>query len=338
MSSYAVVDSGTTTTRLRLWRDGAVRWTGTVAAGARDTAITGEPSAIRAAVAELLARARRESGLRPEAIVCSGMITSNLGLHDVPHLTAPAGPAELAAGIERVTIPDLGELWFIPGVKTLPGPLTLATLAEGDVLRGEEAEIAGLRDALGLQGAATFLHFGSHHKAIDVDAEGRILASRTAITGELLAAVAGHTILASSVAIRTDLDLDLEAVRAGAEATQTHDLGRALFLVRVGELLGGLARERLTSYLIGALAALDLSLLPAEDGVEIVLYGGGAFPEALEVLLADQGRQRVLRVDRETSDLAAVRGAVALFERARRERRERGEPGEPGERREGRTT
>jgi 2-dehydro-3-deoxygalactonokinase len=319
VSTYAVVDSGTTTTRLRLWRDGAVRWSGSVAAGARDTAITGEPRAIRDAVRDLLERVAREAGGRPDAVICSGMITSNLGLHEVPHLAAPAGPHELAAGIVHVTFPELGELAFIPGIKTLSATLTLDTLAGGDVLRGEEAEITGLRSRLRLDGPATFLHFGSHHKAIDVDAGGRITASRTAVTGELLAAVGEHTILKSSVVPLPDLALDHDAVLAGAAATHEHGLGRALFLVRVGEQLGGMGRERMTSYLVGALAALDLPLL-IDGGRPIVLYGHGAFPEALAALLAHQGRERVTVVDGEASDLAAAEGAVALFERSKRER------------------
>ena len=318
MSGYAVVDSGTTTTRLRLWQDGAVRWSGSVSAGARDTAITGDARAIREAVADLLARVTSETGERPTAIICSGMITSNLGLFEVPHLAAPAGPDELAEGIVHTTIEGVGAVSFIPGVKTLGAGLTLDTLAAGDVLRGEEAEVTGLRAQLGLTEPATFVHFGSHHKAVDVDAAGRITASRTAVTGELLAATSEHTILRSSVVPLTDLTLDLEAMHAGARATREHGLGRALFLVRVGEQLAGLARERVTSFLIGALAALDTPLLPPPSaGATIVLYGHGAFPEALAALLAADGYDHVIRVDGEASDRASVEGAVALYERAR---------------------
>ena len=318
MSRYAVVDSGTTTTRLRLWQDGAVRWSDSVAAGARDSAITGDNRAIRKAVGDLLARVTTKTGARPTATICSGMITSNLGLFEVPHLAAPAGPDELAAGIVHTTIEGVGAVSFIPGVKTVGAGLTLDTLGAGDVLRGEEAEVTGLRAHLGLTEPATFVHFGSHHKAVDTAATGRITASRTAVTGELLAATSEHTILRSSVVPLADLTLDLEAMHAGARATREHGLGRALFLVRVGEQLAGLARGRMTSFLLGALAALDTPLLPPPSaGATIVLYGHGAFPEALAALLAADGSDHVIRVDGETSDRAAVEGAVALYERAR---------------------
>jgi 2-dehydro-3-deoxygalactonokinase len=188
-------------------------------------------------------------------------------------------------------------------------------LDSGDVLRGEEAEVVGLRDRLGIATAATYLHFGSHHKAVEVDADGRITASHTAITGELLAAITEHTILKSSTVPLAGLDPDPPAVAAGARAAREHGVGRAAFLVRVGEHLAGIDRARMTAYLIGALATLDLPLLAGGDpATPIVLYGHGVFPDVLAQLPADHARP-VLRVDGATADLAAVAGAVALYER-----------------------
>jgi len=316
-ATYAVVDSGTTRTRVRVWQGGAVTWTGDREAGARDTAIEGHTGRIRAALRELLAEARSATGATPRAAICSGMITSNLGLHEVPHLPAPAGPDELAAGIVEVRFDDVADVpfAFVPGVKTPPAARDVAGLETGDVLRGEEAEVVGLRDRLGIATAATYLHFGSHHKAVEVDADGRITASRTAITGELLAAITEHTILKSSTVPLAGLDPDPAAVTAGARAAREHGVGRAAFLVRVGEHLAGIPREHMTAYLIGALAALDLPLLAGGDtAAPIVLYGHGVFPGVLTQLLAD-GTRPIVRVDGATADLAAVVGAVALYER-----------------------
>src|SRR5690606_18415736 len=94
---YAVVDSGTTTTRLRVWRGGTVTWSGSRAAGAKDTAVDGNTAKVEAALAELL----EESEADLEAIVCSGMITSNMGLFELPHLPAPAGLDDLARGVKQ---------------------------------------------------------------------------------------------------------------------------------------------------------------------------------------------------------------------------------------------
>lgn len=281
-------------------------------AGARDTAAHGAPTAIHEAMVDLLEQATTAWGARPDTIVCSGMITSNLGLHEVPHLFAPAGPHELAAGIVHVAVPDVGEVSFVPGIKTQPDTLTLHSLDTADMLRGEEVEVTGLRAHLALCRSATFLHFGSHHKAVDVDAEGRITGSRTALTGELLATVAAHTILKSSVVPLERIALELDAAVAGAEATLAHGVGRSLFLVRVGEHVAARSPSTMASYLVGALAALDLALLPPPCTVPIVLYGHGPFPEVLNVLLERAGYDEVLRVDGPTADRAAVEGAVEL--------------------------
>ncbi len=314
MSAYAVVDSGTTTTRVRLWRDGRVAWSGSRTAGARDTAVDGHTGKVVTALRSLL----DECGETPAAIVCSGMITSNLGLLELPHLPAPAGLDDLAAGIRQRPFPAVSPvpLSFVPGVKTPPSA-GLEGLVTGDVLRGEEAEVAGLHPELALGEDSVYLHVGSHHKAIDVDAAGRILASRTAITGELLAAVTGHTVLRSSVAQLEALELDLEAALAGAAAAEEHGVGRALFLVRVGEQLAGEPKDRMTSYLLGALASLDLGLLAAAGpGAPVVLYGGELFVRVLAALLPARGRERVEVVPHDVADEAAARGAVRLYERA----------------------
>lgn len=335
MSGYAVVDAGTSSTRVRWWQEGEVRWSGSRPVGARDTAMDGHDGRLRGALRELLAALARETGAEPEAVVCSGMITSNMGLYELPHLPAPASLDAIAAGIAQVDFPDLWPrpLSFVPGVRSLPNgappppsgasphPWPLGDLPGGDVLRGEEAEIAGLHPRLGLDRDSVFLHLGSHHKAIDVGADGAILGSRSAITGELLAAVREHTILKSSTTALEGLSPDPEAVMAGAEATRQHGLGRALFLVRVGEQQAGLGRERMTSYLLGALAALDLPLLAPETGGEpsdtpVVVYGTGLFPELLTRLLLDHGWLDVRLVPAETADLAAADGAVRLYRRA----------------------
>lgn len=223
---------------------------------------------------------------------------------------------DIARGLVRRALTDITELpvWFVPGVKTPVVSSELDHLPHADLMRGEEAEIAGLRELLDVQGAATFLHFGSHHKAIATDAEGAILHSRTAITGELFAAIAGHTILKSSVATLYGLEADLEHARAGLRHARTHGLARTLFLVRVGEQAGR-SKAWMTSYLLGALASEDLSLLEhVAPNDPVVLYGGGAFGPILMDHLEREGLT-VTRVDEQKAEIAAAVGAVGMYRR-----------------------
>lgn len=319
MTSLAVIDSGTSRTRARLWAGGEVRWTRERTVGARDTAMDGHNRKLQVAVSELLGELVAATGAEPEAAVCSGMITSNNGLLEVPHLIAPASPEQIARGLVRRELPAIASLpfLFVPGVKTLPGPGDPLGLAEGDVLRGEEAETIGLRELTRLEGPLALVHFGSHHKVVEVAGDGTILRSRTAITGELLAAVSEHTILRSSLEGALPARPDAAMWRAGLALARAHGLGRALFLVRVGEQIGGRSKAEMTAFLLGALLALDLPLLEdaRRSGARVVLYGGGAFPGLLQEALEEEGWSGVQLIGSEQADLAAVIGAVRLYER-----------------------
>ena len=314
-----VIDSGTTTTRVRAMVDSNVVWTGMEEAGARDTAIDGTSLKVKEALRRLIREARERSGVEFEAAVCSGMITSNMGLLEVPHLLAPASRSAIVSSMVRHDFADVADIPFIfvPGVKTQPKTFSLAALGDSDVLRGEECEVEGLRLGLKLEDAATFLHFGSHHKAIDVDAEGCITASRTALTGELLMAISEHTILRSSLAHIADVSVDQEYVRAGIDACGAHGAARALFLVRVGEQLWRQSRDQMTSFLLGVLAATDLPLVgPPREGRSIVLYGKGPFPRIVHDALEAQGHS-VHVVEEQIADEAAAMGAASFYAGAR---------------------
>jgi 2-dehydro-3-deoxygalactonokinase len=319
VTTLVVIDSGTSRTRARLWTGAHVGWTGERPVGARDTAIDGHNAKLRVAITELLAELLASAAVRPEAAVCSGMITSNNGLLEVPHLSAPAGPDQLARGLVRQEFPEIASIpfHFVRGVKTLPRLGDPLGLAAGDVLRGEEAEAIGLRELTGLQGPLALVHFGSHHKVVEVAADGTILRSRTAITGELLAAVSEHTILRSSLEAGLPERPDPEMWRAGLALARTQGLGRALFLVRVGEQIGGRSKFEMTSFLLGALLSQDLPLLEdaRRGGARVVLYGGGVFPGLLKEALEDEGWSDVALVSGEQAELAAVIGAARLYER-----------------------
>lgn len=313
-----MIDSGTTNTRARLVRGGNVVRTLSRPAGARDTATDGHNGRLRSAIGELLAQFAAEENDLEEALF-SGMITSNVGLLEVPHLEAPAGLDDLARAVVRHDFPELSRLpfRFIRGVRTRPDG---AELPEWDVMRGEEVEVVGLRSLLRIDREAVFVHYGSHHKAIDVAADGTILRSRTSITGEMLAALRDHTILRSSVVAMDDLVLDDDAWREGMEAARHHGLGRALFLVRVGEQIGGRTREAMTSFLLGALASVDVPLLRSggtTPEVVVVLYGRGPLKEILRRYLTDANGAEVLWVDDAVAERAAVVGALTVANRAR---------------------
>ena len=319
VGSYVVVDSGTSNTRARLWRDGRVAATEVRPVGSRDTAAMGHNGALMAALRDAIGEVRR--GATVEAVVCSGMITSNLGLREVPHLAAPVAPDDLARGLIRAHFPELCELPFIfvPGVKTLPkGPIAADNLHLADLMRGEETEIAGLLSMPELETPALFLHLGSHHKIIRVETGETIVGSSTALTGELLDAVRRHTVLSGSTLDALDFEPDPEIWRLGLELGRREGFGRALFLVRTAEQLWPLGRADATSMLLGALVGLDLQMLEAYRyrTATTVIYGKGVFGPMLRECLDGKDFGRVLLLDETVSEGAAACGAAKLYERA----------------------
>lgn len=306
-----VVDSGTSTTRARLVRDGEVVAGERADVGVRDSAAVGSPAPLVTALRPMLRELSSGGGV--SAVVMSGMITSNLGLLEVPHLPAPAGFAELAAGMVRREMPELTSLpcYFVPGIRTFGRD---GLLEEMDVLRGEEVEVLGLMRQLGMAGPATFVHFGSHHKVIEVGEGGRVRGSRTSMTGELFATIATGTVLKDSVVPLDELVLDEDAWREGMEAARRLGPGRALFLVRVGQQVGGRSKQAMTSYLAGVLASFDLELVDSIRPGPVVLYGRPTFRDIMATVLREEAEGGLggSVVDDAVADDAAAIGAYSL--------------------------
>jgi len=217
---------------------------------------------------------------QPACIAAAGMITSSLGLKEIPHVRAPAGLTELAEAAQWHRFPEISGLPFllVPGVRT-------ATESDStvDVMRGEETLCLGLvaSGLVGLPGVV--LNLGSHWKAIELDRGGRICSSVTSLSGELSDAVRNQTVLASSLPQKFPPELAWDWVERGMNEARKTNLPQTLFRIRLLELDNeGSAAERL-AFLIGAFVATDLDALLARGnlfGKQIVLNGHGAVVES----------------------------------------------------------
>lgn len=310
------LDGGTTNTRARLLEGGRVVAVARRSVGVRDAARAGGPGplveAVRDCVAEAMAAA---GGAGVPTIVASGMLTAEVGLCVVPHVAAPAGLDELAAGVVVRAIAGIGErpIAFVPGVRT-PGGSGPAGWAEGDVMRGEECATLGAWEAVGRPDPAAFVWPGSHTKLVEV-AGGRIVRGFTTLGGELTDAVARHTLIAASLPEVWPTEPEHEAMELGAGIARGHGLGRAAFAVRLAALAGSLDPGRRAAFWIGAATADDVDHLarhPILATGRPVWVGGDAPRRALYARwLAGRHEGPVLPLSDECAEAASAWGALA---------------------------
>ena len=261
------VDLGTTNTRVWLIRGNEVLGRASASVGARDTARDGSNKRILAALRDLIGQVRtaeeQASSVIPTCVIAAGMITSPLGLAEVPHVAAPAGKCEIAARVRRDHFPDITELpvFLVPGVRSGSANSDPQLIGESDVMRGEETLCVGLLKLGLLKAGGTLLNLGSHWKAITVDKDARVATSVTSMSGELIHAAQSQTILASALTQARPATLNEEWIEAGMREQRRSGLSRALFCVRLLEQRNECTPNDRFAFLIGAFVASDLDSL-----------------------------------------------------------------------------
>ncbi|MBQ2834882.1 MAG: 2-dehydro-3-deoxygalactonokinase [Clostridia bacterium] len=304
---YLVVDCGTTNLRVTLLNENKEK-IDTVKAegGVRHTSIDGHNGRLRTMLRESIETVLARNGYTAadvEKCVASGMITSALGLMEIPHVPAPAGAAELREKMQEKVFEDVAPfpIAFIPGMRNFAGPVDLENFSGMDMMRGEEVEAVGLYKLLAPKGAAMFVLPGTHNKFVAMDAQGRMLGCMTSISGELLDALTHHTIIAEAVGhsfVSAD-EYDPEYAKAGARECAVSGLGRAAFAGRILSTLGGKDRAKLQSYLLGATLALDVQAMQSfvgdQENVEAYIAGKAplqqCFCDVMEALAAGEAHQ-----------------------------------------------
>jgi 2-dehydro-3-deoxygalactonokinase len=319
------IDTGTTNTRTSLWRDGRLLGQASAEVGVRDTAITGSKDALRHALRDTIRIALAQAGVAADQValaIASGMIGSNVGLAEVPHLVAPAGVAELARGMVQLDMPEVFSrpLWFIPGVRNHAGKVGLHNHEAMDMIRGEETETMGLLSRLNLAERAMLVLPGSHTKFVSIDDEQRIVGCATTVAGELLQAITQHTLISQSLDAGFGRELHPEMVLAGAAAAKKVGLARACFSVRILAQFSDVQRDERASFLLGAVLSDDLLALKNSSAIQmrpdttIVICGKPMLRDALALLIAENRffyGKRIIADDAQQADLAGV-GAMVI--------------------------
>ena len=324
MKALLIVDGGTTNLRVHLLDADSLeeRSCARAEGGVRHTAIDGHNGRLKTLLRACIEEALEKAGLTAGDVVrcvAYGMITSGMGLLEIPHLVAPVSPEDLRAGMRAETFPEIAPfaIEFIPGVRNFSGTVTAESCPGMDMMRGEETEAVGLYRLLSPDGGAMFVLPGSHNKFVRMDAQGRIQGCMTSISGELLDAMTHHTILAGAVesSFCSAETYDAEMARAGAAECARSGLGRAAFAGRILNTLGGTPAAAVQSWLLGAALREDVRAMRAfMDGGQTPVFVSGKPPlqRAFMDVMEASGLTGAISVDPAVTARMGVRGALAI--------------------------
>ncbi len=269
---FAVIDCGTTMTRIYIVdQDKKIVASGRKKVGVRDTSITGSRDALRNGVTELFFQILEQNRIPEEQVefaIASGMITSEIGLIEIPHLVAPVGLRELAGGIEKVEDPGVlpigRPVYFVRGIRNnYPIPAKAQDLRQVDFMRGEEVQCVGVMDSHKIPYPCSIVALSSHTKIMYINREGQITASNTTISGQFFEAILGSTNIGKSV---TPVDGEEaggysyeELIEIATDCVRNAGLGRTCLMPRFLQVLMKTNSQERETFLDAAIAADDLN-------------------------------------------------------------------------------
>ena len=194
------------------------------------------------------------------------MITSNLGIYEVPHVSSPAGISDFAKYSKVTKLEELLNIpcVFIPGMKNkcnLSGTDDLVScINDFDVMRGEEVESFGLLKQFDVKGKGMMVLPGSHTKFVAVGANKELLYCLSTLGGETLQAIQKETILSDSLDSCL-IETSIKMLECGYEAAKQHGLTRSFYHVRLIDLFTELDENKRANYFTGSVIYNDLQAL-----------------------------------------------------------------------------
>lgn len=331
MNRYLItIDGGTTNTRAVLWnQDNVMITTANAQIGVRNTAIDGNNNRLKDTVQKLIQTLLTKTGISQErisAVYASGMITSNVGLAEIPHLIAPASLNDFADGVRSVLIPEVFPLpiHFIPGLKNMADQaVSLDNLESMDIMRGEETETLALVSSIDNQNGCLVVLPGSHTKFVTVDRHCLITGCLTSLTGEMLSVLTEYSIVAEAVKKQFAAEqYDLEYLKAGFHAAGNTSCARAAFLVRIVSQFLTRDQNQCASFLLGAVLQNDIAAirtsraLNVNNRMQVLIAGRRPVGTAMKTLLAEDGYFTHIRLfDNDPLRPMAGYGALLIAQR-----------------------
>ena len=243
-------------------------------------------------------------------VLMSGMIGSRQGWVEAPYVGCPADAGAVAAALYRIDAGGRREVHIVPGLSTFDGD------GIPDVIRGEETQVLGALTMLGRRSGQIVLP-GTHSKWVRVE-DGCITGFSTYMTGEVFAALKGHTILGRTM--EGDA-IDPAGFARGVELAR-EDAGppgrllHRIFSARTLGLFDRLDPRETAGYLSGLLVGAEIVAASQSVAARGAMRGGSAgivivASPALAAVYADAARRLGYEVEIAPADCVTA-GHLAI--------------------------
>lgn len=283
-----LIDSGTTNSRIRLFNknENKVIDIEKIRIGVRNTAIEGHNGNLINQLKAGIQRILENNQLVPSDInyiIASGMITSNLGVYEIPHITCPASLEDF---VNHSKVSHLKEFFnipcvFVPGMKNKVSTEVgnaFDSINQFDIMRGEEVETFGLLKQIDVQGKGIMLLPGSHTKFVVVDENKTLTSCLSTLCGEILLAMQKETILSDALSQDLINCIDEKMLEQGFTASKQFGLTRSFYHIRLLQLFSSLDANQRANYFVGSVIYEDIqALLKSIDRfekMEWIIVGG----------------------------------------------------------------
>lgn len=305
MADYITIDGGTTNTRISLCSGFRVIETLAFNVGAKKSidnkAILKDT--IKNGIAEILKKNDYCENDIDVVLVC-GMLTCEFGLLELEHICAPVGMAELHNNIYKCNMKEICDIpfAFIRGVKT-----ECTTIENSDMMRGEETELMGV-----FSGDGVYLFPGSHTKIILTD-NGKIVESKTMLTGEMISAIAKDTILSDAVKLH-DFEIVKEDLFSGFEYADKLGMSEALFKVRILKNIFHKTDRELYSFFMGVMVYNEVRYIISKAPKKTVIGGKAKIKEAIGMLLKKYTNTELVVLSNDEVETSTIYGMIKIYE------------------------
>ncbi len=235
-------------------------------------------------------------------VVLSGMVSSTIGLMDIPYKELPLNLDGSDLSVKRLdTREHDGRMIIISGARTTD-----------DVMRGEETKVVGCASVLAAAAQERLLVLPGTHPKHVVVRDNQALTVRTFMTGEFFDLLSTKSVLSTSVEGGGDFnDLENQSFFSeGVRASQASDLLHSVFKVRTNDVLNHIPKQQNFYYLSGLLIGAELAGL--DPGIPVYIVGNMPQVTRYKKACHDLGIPVSGEMD---ADLALIRGQYAIFSR-----------------------